>query len=245
MNLAQPGLAPPPCPGPSSLSSQSSLSSLASQHRPVLLAVVLAAHVLLLAALLQNRPSPLADAALPIVVDLISLPALKPMAPPQAEAKPRSLPRPQPLPQATSRPQAAPLPTSSQAPTSVLTPTATPSTPAAATAPAAAPAAVAPPASAAEALAPARFDADYLKNPAPPYPPLSRRMREEGKVVLRVQVSAQGTADSVEIKQSSGSSRLDEAALKTVRDWKFVPAKRGDAPVASAVLVPIHFKLEQ
>ena len=91
----------------------------------------------------------------------------------------------------------------------------------------------------------ARFDADYLKNPSPPYPTVSRRLREEGKVILRVSVTLTGTAASVEIKDSSGSERLDEAALRTVRQWKFIPARRGDTPVASSVLVPILFKLEQ
>ena len=90
-----------------------------------------------------------------------------------------------------------------------------------------------------------RFDADYLKNPAPNYPPLSRKMGEEGKVILRVLVSAQGSAESVEIRTSSGSQRLDDAAVNTVKHWKFIPAKRGDTAVQSAVLVPIIFKLEQ
>ncbi|MBS1160010.1 MAG: outer rane transport energization protein TonB [Proteobacteria bacterium] len=98
---------------------------------------------------------------------------------------------------------------------------------------------------AAEPVSSARFDADYLKNPAPAYPPLARRMGEEGKVILRVSVQPQGTADSVEIRTSSGSPRLDEAAQKTVRNWKFIPAKRGDVAVQSWVLVPIIFKLEQ
>lgn len=103
----------------------------------------------------------------------------------------------------------------------------------------------APSATPAEPVSQARFDVDYLKNPAPPYPPLSRRVGEEGKVVLRVSVNPQGTADNVEIKISSGSQRLDESALKTVRHWKFIPAKRGDVAVQSWVLVPIIFKLEQ
>ena len=91
----------------------------------------------------------------------------------------------------------------------------------------------------------ARFDADYLKNPAPPYPPQSRRLGEEGKVILRVLVTAEGSAQQVELKTSSGSSRLDESAQRTVRTWKFVAAKRGAIAVESWVLVPIVFKLEQ
>ena len=96
-----------------------------------------------------------------------------------------------------------------------------------------------------ETVSAARFDADYLKNPPPAYPPQSRRLGEEGKVILRVQVSTEGQALNVEIKTSSGSVRLDEAAQRTVRGWRFVPARRGETPVDSWVLVPIVFKLEQ
>jgi len=101
------------------------------------------------------------------------------------------------------------------------------------------------PAATAPVVTEARFDAAYLRNPAPPYPPVSRRMGEEGKVLLRVLVSPQGTAESVEVKETSSSYRLDESAKRTVRTWKFIPAKRGDVPVQSRVLVPIIFKLEQ
>ena len=91
----------------------------------------------------------------------------------------------------------------------------------------------------------ARFDADYLKNPAPPYPPQSRRIGEEGKTVLRVFVGADGSAQQVELRTSSGSSRLDDSALRTVRAWKFVPAHRGGVAIDSWALVPIVFRLEQ
>jgi protein TonB len=92
---------------------------------------------------------------------------------------------------------------------------------------------------------PARFDASYLNNPAPPYPPASRRLGEEGKVILRVRVSPEGNAEEAEVKTSSGSSRLDETARRTVRRWQFIPARRGGTAVESWVLVPILFKLEQ
>jgi len=93
-------------------------------------------------------------------------------------------------------------------------------------------------------LSGARFDADYLQNPKPVYPPMSRRLGEEGKVILRVRVSAAGTAQEVEIKQGSGFSRLDAAARDAVSRWRFVPAKRGDEAVESWVAVPIQFALE-
>jgi len=92
------------------------------------------------------------------------------------------------------------------------------------------------------ALTAARFDADYLHNPAPAYPAQSRRLKEEGTVLLLVRVSAEGTPLSVEIRNSSGFERLDEAGLQAVRQWRFVPAKRGSDNVSASVLVPIQFK---
>jgi protein TonB len=94
------------------------------------------------------------------------------------------------------------------------------------------------------AIVAARFDADYLQNPKPVYPPMSRRQGEEGKVVLRVRVSAQGASLAVEIKQSSGFSRLDEAARAAVEKWRFVPARQGSEAVESLVLVPLNFTLD-
>lgn len=89
----------------------------------------------------------------------------------------------------------------------------------------------------------ARFDADYLQNPKPVYPPMSRRMGEEGKVVLRVRVSAHGLPLTVEIRQSSGFPRLDDAAKAAVERWRFVPARQGDEAVEASVLVPLSFTL--
>ncbi len=89
-----------------------------------------------------------------------------------------------------------------------------------------------------------RFDAAYLQNPPPVYPPLARRLREEGKVLLRVLVNADGGAERVELRDSSGSTRLDGAALDTVKRWRFAPARQGERPVAAWVIVPISFSLE-
>lgn len=87
------------------------------------------------------------------------------------------------------------------------------------------------------------FDADYLNNPAPSYPPLSRRMREQGTVLVRVLVSPEGLPDKIELKHSSGSVRLDEAALGVVKQWRFVPARQRGQTVAAWVVVPIAFSL--
>ncbi len=119
--------------------------------------------------------------------------------------------------------------------------------PVAATVPPAPTIAAAPaPAASAPAAVPSqpRFDADYLDNPKPPYPAISRRLSEQGRVVLRVHVDADGRAADVQLHVSSGSSRLDQSALDTVRRWKFAPAKLGKEPIAAWVLVPIAFTLK-
>ncbi len=97
---------------------------------------------------------------------------------------------------------------------------------------------------AAPALVQARFDADYLHNPKPVYPPMSRRFGEEGKVLLKVRVTPLGTAEQVDIQTGSGYSRLDSAAREAVQRWRFVPARRGDEAVAASVIVPITFALD-
>jgi periplasmic protein TonB len=89
----------------------------------------------------------------------------------------------------------------------------------------------------------ARFDADYLNNPSPSYPPLSRRMREQGTVILRVRVREDGQPAEVLIERGSGHKRLDEAAQTAVKNWRFVPARSRQSAVESWVLVPIEFSL--
>jgi protein TonB len=88
------------------------------------------------------------------------------------------------------------------------------------------------------------FNADYLDNPAPLYPPASRRLGEQGRGVLRVLVNVRGTAEDVQVRTTSGFARLDDAARDTVRGWKFVPARRGAEPVPAWVLIPFSFRLE-
>jgi periplasmic protein TonB len=74
---------------------------------------------------------------------------------------------------------------------------------------------------------------------------LARRMGVQGVVVLRVHVRADGNVAEAEIAHSSGSSLLDESALKTVREqWRFLPAQLDGTPVESWVEVPIRFVLD-
>jgi len=93
-------------------------------------------------------------------------------------------------------------------------------------------------------ITPAQFDAAYLQNPAPAYPPLSRRMGEQGNILLGVYVSTQGKAETVTIRKSSGFNRLDSAAIEAVKRWRFIAAKQHEKLVASWVHVPIQFILE-
>jgi protein TonB len=178
-----------------------------------------------------------------IAVEWIAAPRVEAPAPEPTPVK--AAPKPKPLRHAAplrSEPPpiaAAPTPAPAAEPVAEAAPPPPP-------APAAAPmAAIEPtPAPAPVVVTPPVFNADYLANPAPPYPPLSRRIGEQGRVVLRVHVTPGGTVDEAQVRTSSGHARLDDSALETVKRWNFVPAKRGAEPVAAWVLVPISFGLE-
>ncbi|OAI09383.1 energy transducer TonB [Methylomonas methanica] len=88
------------------------------------------------------------------------------------------------------------------------------------------------------------LNADYLNNPAPAYPSASRQLGEQGKVLLRVLVNADGGVEQVTLRRSSGYERLDQAAQETVQKWRFVPARRGEQVVSAWVVVPVSFSLE-
>ncbi|ATG88555.1 TonB family protein [Methylomonas koyamae] len=90
----------------------------------------------------------------------------------------------------------------------------------------------------------AYLSAAYQHNPKPEYPSIARSRGWQGKVLLRVQVDAEGRAEAVALEQSCGHDMLDESALEAVKQWRFVPAKRDDVAVASSVLVPIIFSLQ-
>jgi len=83
----------------------------------------------------------------------------------------------------------------------------------------------------------------YLKNPVPVYPSLARERGWQGLVTLEAAVDGEGRPASVEIFRSSGHSILDEAALKTVRKWRFLPARAGQIFFPSRIKIPIRFLL--
>lgn len=89
-----------------------------------------------------------------------------------------------------------------------------------------------------------RTKAESLRvNPFPRYPAESARAGEEGTVVLRVLVDESGNPAKVELKQSSGSTRLDEQTVDAIRRWQFVSARLDDKPIADWVEIPIRFRL--
>jgi protein TonB len=92
-------------------------------------------------------------------------------------------------------------------------------------------------------VVPPRVDARRMDNPAPAYPRQSRRLREEGTVVLELLILEDGTVSKARIETSSGHSRLDETALAAVKRWRYVPATRGGKPIAYTYLQPVVFSL--
>lgn len=198
----------------------------------------LLAHAVLIAGFALLRTTP------PQAPDIFSV-SLLPMAPPAPEP-PAPAPRPQPVakkPQPKPEPKPLPKPAPVDSKTAISETQAAP-TPAPAEAPSTSKASgadtPAPP-----AVAPVQYNAAYLNNPRPAYPSMSRRLGEEGKVMLEVQVQADGLPSKVSISKSSGYPRLDEAALDAVRRWKFVPAKRAGVPIAATVIIPMPFILEK
>lgn len=94
-----------------------------------------------------------------------------------------------------------------------------------------------------EAVIPPRSDAAHLNNPAPSYPSMSRRLAEQGRVILDVYILANGRVGELRIKQSSGFKRLDDAALQAVKKWQYVPAHRGNEAIPFWYIQPLSFSL--
>jgi periplasmic protein TonB len=86
-------------------------------------------------------------------------------------------------------------------------------------------------------------DVEYIQPPQPVYPAQSKRLGEQGKVVLRVLVNEKGQADQVIVQSSSGSARLDEAGRQAALRARFKPYVENGHPVAVFVIVPLNFEL--
>lgn len=214
---------------------------------PIVIAVV-GFHVLGLWALQTGLLRRAVELVVPVQVlaDFIEppQPQIEPTPPapqPRVAPVPKAAPQPRPVVQPAPQPVAIATPTPEpQAPTGVLEPE-----PPAPPAPVTSVESAAPPAP----PAPPRIElpsssADYLNNPPPPYPPLSKRLGEQGKVIIRAYIDERGVATKAEVRTSSGYDRLDQAALETVLKWRYVPGKRSGVPEGMWFNVPISFVLD-
>jgi periplasmic protein TonB len=226
----------------------------------------------LLQAGLKNRP--LQEMVIPVemLAEWVApAPTAAPASPPKPESPPVAprppAPRPAPTPAPTTpamvepvapAPVPAPTPSPVPAPVPTLVPAVVESS-RPATAPADAATSFAPPIASDTSVAstgprspappPTRIElpsaaARYLNNPPPRYPPLSRRLGEQGQVVLHVRIEVDGSASQAEVRTSSGYSRLDQTAVQTVLAWRYVPGTRNGVPEAMWFNIPIRFVLE-
>lgn len=83
--------------------------------------------------------------------------------------------------------------------------------------------------------------AKYDRCPPPPYPAAAQRKKVGGVVLLFVMVDEEGNPSAVQLRRTSGHTLLDEAALRAVRRWHFIPASAGGKPVIAKLEVPIRF----
>lgn len=148
-----------------------------------------------------------------------------PPPPPEKKPEPKPIAKPKPLPKAPPSERAVKEPEPEP-----LLPAEKPAEPL--------PAALAP-----APVVPPRAEAGQLSNPAPVYPSLSRRLREEGTVVLEILIKADGTVGEIKIKSSSGFKRLDEAATKAVKQWRYLPATQGGQTIDFWYEQPVEFNL--
>lgn len=205
------------------------------KNMPALLASALAVGTLFSAMIWMNV-APHHDKTRHITtVDLaLTPPPAAPARPtPPSEQKPAPAPAPQ---QASPAPAPQPAVTMAAAlPVVADQPTVRP-------APAAPPAPPAPPAVAKAPAGPAEvgdLSARLISFLAPAYPLESRRLREEGTVVLGLLLGVDGRVSEISVTSSSGSPRLDKAALEAVRKWRWAPLTRG----GEAVQVRGHLKI--
>jgi protein TonB len=84
----------------------------------------------------------------------------------------------------------------------------------------------------------------YADNPKPIYPQEAKEKGYEGEVLLRVEVLANGRVGQIEIKKSSSHEVLDRSALTAVKQWRFIPAKKGDVAIPLWVNIPVKFQLQ-
>jgi protein TonB len=216
-----------------------------------LMALVVAMHVAGFAYLVNSKPTPpVAKPVTPMMVSLVSNPAPEPEVVPLVEPQPVIKPTPKPVVKQKPVLKETPMPEPVVEKPVMSEPVSAPETPPVentpvveAKAPVVAEAPKVEPQPEPQ-IEPPKFGAAYLHNPAPAYPSSSRRAGEQGRVLLRVLVAASGNAETVDLEDSSGFEKLDEAAIKAVKKWRFIPAKRSNEAISGYVIVPVKFSLE-
>lgn len=218
-----------------------------SKHGSVIaFLLVSGAHLAGFAALLMAEPNPapakLVQPTIQGVIVVAEAPAAEP-APPAAIAPPPAEPQPAPpkpvaKPKSTPQPKPAPQPVPKAPASERAVKAAEPEAATVAAEPA--PVASAP---VAAPVVPPRADAEQVNNPAPSYPSLSRRLREEGLVLLEILILADGSVGEIKLKQSSGFKRLDEAAMQAVKTWRYQPATQGGQAIDYWYEQPLEFSL--
>jgi TonB family protein len=89
----------------------------------------------------------------------------------------------------------------------------------------------------------AKYKIGTIENPHPEYPIIARKKGWQGRLLLAVHVDKNGNVLNVHVKETSGFEVLDEVSIKTVSDWKFLPARFGDKYVEDNLNIPVSFKL--
>ena len=89
----------------------------------------------------------------------------------------------------------------------------------------------------------AKYKIGTIKNPHPEYPTIARKKGWQGRLLLAVHVDKNGNVLNVHVKETSGFEVLDKVSIKTISDWKFLPARLGDSNVEDYLNIPVSFKL--
>ncbi|MBW1893579.1 MAG: energy transducer TonB [Deltaproteobacteria bacterium] len=84
----------------------------------------------------------------------------------------------------------------------------------------------------------------YSINPPPQYPRVAIKRGYQGTVELMVLVNESGKVADLWLFESSGYSILDQAALQSVKNWSFIPGRRGSQKIEMWVRVPVRFQLQ-
>jgi TonB family protein len=84
---------------------------------------------------------------------------------------------------------------------------------------------------------------DHAHSPKPAYPLALRDLGVSGVVWLRVWVDKNGRPREIELAKGSGYRLFDEAALRAVQHWHFVPAKNEQQSLASWVEFAVRFEI--